>query len=214
MNSIEAVCKRLRAEFELRNTAREKVLALSREVVRTSANAIRHVHRNEIDGARALLSEAANAVRQMRDTAAPYGDVLYAGYVLDAQKEFAEAACVLALILDEPLPEPEELMVEPSAYLNGLGEAIGELRRHILDKIRAGQIPDAERKLQVADDVFYNLIVFDYPEALTSGLRRTTDAMRSLLERTRGDVTLALRQLRLEQALETAVQAGLKKDGT
>lgn len=167
-----------------------------------------------MEGARALLSEAASAVRQMRDTAAAYGDILYAGYVLDAQKEFAEAACLLALILEEPLPEPEELLVEPSAYLNGLGEAIGELRRHILDKIRVGEILDAERKLQVADDVFYNLIVFDYPEALTGGLRRTTDAMRALLEKTRGDVTLALRQLRLEQALDAAVEANRRKGGT
>ncbi|MGQ9524158.1 MAG: haloacid dehalogenase [Armatimonadota bacterium] len=214
MSTIETICKRLCAEFELRNQARERALALSRNVVRTSANAIRHVHRGEIDGARELLAQAAEAVRQMREAASPYGDILYAGYVHDAQKEFAEAACVLALILEEPLPEPEELLVEPAAYLNGLGEAIGELRRHILDKIRLGEVPDAERKLQIADDVYYNLIVFDYPEALTGGLRRTTDAMRALLERTRGEVTLALRQLRLEQALEAARHGETHTHGT
>jgi translin len=180
------------------------VLALSREVVRTSANAIRHVHRNEIEAARAMLNEAGAAIKQIKEIAAGYGDILYAGYVHDAEKEYAEAACVLSLIQEELLPEPEELGVEFTAYLNGLGEAVGELRRHILDKIRVGEILDAERKLQTADDIYYNLIVFDYPEALTAGLRRTTDAMRSLLERTRGDVTNALRQLRLEQALEAA----------
>ena len=204
MDSLEAICRRLRSHFEARNQAREKVLALSREVVRTSANAIRHVHRNEIEAARAILNEAGAAIKQIKEIAADYGDILYAGYVHDAEKEYAEAACVLSLIQEELLPEPEELGVEFAAYLNGLGEAVGELRRHILDKIRVGEILDAERKLQTADDIYYNLIVFDYPEALTAGLRRTTDAMRSLLERTRGDVTNALRQLRLEQALEAA----------
>jgi translin len=162
------------------------------------------VHRNEIEAARAMLNEAGAAIKQIKEIAAGYGDILYAGYVHDAEKEYAEAACVLSLIQEELLPEPEELGVEFTAYLNGLGEAVGELRRHILDKIRVGEILDAERKLQTADDIYYNLIVFDYPEALTAGLRRTTDAMRSLLERTRGDVTNALRQLRLEQALEAA----------
>jgi translin len=204
VDSLEAICSRLRSHFEARNQAREKVLALSREVVRTSANAIRHVHRNEIEAARAMLNEAGAAIKQIKEIAAGYGDILYAGYVHDAEKEYAEAACVLSLIQEELLPEPEELGVEFTAYLNGLGEAVGELRRHILDKIRVGEILDAERKLQTADDIYYNLIVFDYPEALTAGLRRTTDAMRSLLERTRGDVTNALRQLRLEQALEAA----------
>jgi translin len=204
VDSLEAICRRLRLHFEARNQAREKVLALSREVVRTSANAIRHVHRNEIEAARAMLNEADAAIKQIKEIAADYGDILYAGYVHDAEKEYAEAACVLSLIQEELLPEPEELGVEFAAYLNGLGEAVGELRRHILDKIRVGEILDAERKLQTADDIYYNLIVFDYPEALTAGLRRTTDAMRSLLERTRGDVTNALRQLRLEQALEAA----------
>jgi len=207
VNTLEAICQRLRGDFELRNEARERVLALSREVVRTSANAIRHEHRGEGDAARALLADAGRAVREMRESAAAYGDVLYAGYVHDAQKEFAEAACTIALIEGDLLPEPEDLGVEPRAYLNGLGEAVGELRRHILDRIRAGEILEAERELQIADDVYYNLVVFDYPEALTGGLRRTVDAMRGVLERTRGDVTNALRQLRLERALDAAMQA-------
>jgi len=207
VNTLEAICQRLRGDFELRNEARERVLTLSREVVRTSANAIRHEHRGEGDAARALLADAGRAVREMRESAAAYGDVLYAGYVHDAQKEFAEAACTIALIEGDLLPEPEDLGVEPRAYLNGLGEAVGELRRHILDRIRAGEILEAERELQIADDVYYNLVVFDYPEALTGGLRRTVDAMRGVLERTRGDVTNALRQLRLERALDAAMQA-------
>jgi translin len=202
LNDVETICLRLREEFERKNAVRETCLAKSREVVRASANAIRHIHRGDSDGARSLLEQARQAVEEMKAQAAGFGGVYYAGYVHDSQKEYVEAACCLSLIEDQPLPEPEELGVEFPAYLNGLGEAVGELRRHILDRIRRGEIPEAERKLQLADDVFYALTLFDFPEPLTGGLRRTVDAMRGILERTRGDVTNALRQLRLEEALK------------
>jgi translin len=201
LKDVEAICSRLREDFEQKNGVREACLARSREVVRASANAIRHIHRGDMPGAEGLLKQAREAVAEMKTQSLGYGDVYGSGYVQDAQKEYTEAACILALIGDQPLPEPEELGVEYPAYLNGLGETVGELRRHILDQIRRGEILDAERKLQLADDVYYALTLFDFPEPLTGGLRRTVDAMRGILERTRGDVTNALRQLRLEEAL-------------
>ena len=201
MNDVEAICSRLRETFEKKNAVRENCLARSREIVRASANSIRHTHRGDFDGARRLLDDARNGVEEVKTQSAAYSDIYISGYMQDAQKEYVEAACTLALILEQPLPEPEELGVDPPAYLNGLGECVGELRRHILDLIRKGDIRDAERKLQQADDVFYALTLFDYPEPLTGGLRRTVDGMRGILERTRGDVTNALRQLRLEEAL-------------
>jgi translin len=201
VTDLEALCSRLREEFDKKNAVRELCLARSREIVRSSANAIRHIHRGDAEGARSLLREARQAVEEVKKQAVGYADVYVSGYVQDAQKEYVEAACTLALIQEQPLPEPEELGAEYPAYLNGLGECVGELRRHILDLIRKGEIREAEQKLQVADDVFYALTTFDYPEPLTGGLRRTADGMRGILERTRGDVTNALRQLRLEEAL-------------
>jgi translin len=201
LTDLEALCARLRDEFDKKNAVRELCLARSREIVRSSANAIRHIHRGDPEGARALIAEARGAVEEVKRQAVGYSDVYVSGYVQDAQKEYVEAACTLALILEQPLPEPEDLGTEYPAYLNGLGECVGELRRHILDLIRKGEIREAESKLQVADDVFYALTTFDYPEPLTGGLRRTADGMRGILERTRGDVTNALRQLRLEEAL-------------
>lgn len=188
--------------MEQKSRARESALTLSREVIRLSANAIQSVHRGEEQFAQELLTLARSAADRMKEAVALYGDLYWAGYVQDALKEFAEASLTLALIKEEPLPEPEELGVEPSAYLNGLGEAVGELRRHILDKLREGDVLEAEKKLDQADDIYYQLFTFDFPEAVTGGLRRTVDAVRSILERTRGDVTNAVRQLRLENALE------------
>jgi translin len=131
-------------------------------------------------------------------------DLYWAGYVQDAQKEFAEASIVAAMVQGRDLPGPEELEVEDAPYLNGLAEAASEMRRYVLDIIRRGgsaDIAEAERALQLMDDVYTNLITVDFPDSITGGLRRTTDSLRAVLERTRGDLTLTIRQAQLERAL-------------
>ncbi|MGI8856669.1 MAG: haloacid dehalogenase [Thermomicrobiales bacterium] len=189
------------ARLEAVNGAREKALADTRQIVRLSANAIRAVHRGDLTESDSLL-ERANAMhtglRSYRDDFPP---VYWAGYVQDAQKEYVEARIVRALIGETPLPSPADLDIDESIYLNGLGEAAGELRRHLLDLLRAGDVAAAETTLAIMDDIFGLLVTVDYPDAVTHGLRRTTDLVRAVLERSRGDLTLTARQMHLEAAL-------------
>lgn len=190
-----------REHLDAKHRAREQALALTRDVVRLSANAIRSVHRREFGAARELLAQARDKLAEVDAALADHADILHTGYVNDAQKEFAEANTTLALIAGEPLPTPEELRIEDAAYLNGIGETIGELRRHLLDELRAGDMDRCEQALAAMGDIYDMLMTMDYPEAVTSGLRRTTDAMRGILERTRGDFTVAYSQRRLEDKL-------------
>ncbi len=187
--------------FTNAHAAREDALRLSREIVRTSANAIRAAHRGETDRARALLRDADALVAQIADRLADHPAIFYAGYVEDAHKEYAEANAVLAFTAGGPLPTPEDLRVGVASYVNGLAEAASELRRYILDSLRRDDFSRCEDLLAAMDDVYSLLVTIDYPDALTRGLRRNTDVLRSVLERTRGDLTLALRQHRLEQHL-------------
>jgi translin len=189
------------ARLEAVNGARERALADTRQIVRLSANAIRAVHRGEFAEADGLLERAHamhTGLRAYRDDFPP---VYWAGYVQDAQKEYAEARIVRALIGEAPLPSPADLDIDEPIYLNGLGEAAGELRRRLLDLLRAGDVATAETTLAIMDDIFGLLVTVDYPDAVTHGLRRTTDLVRGVLERSRGDLTLTARQLRLEAAL-------------
>jgi translin len=206
MVEFDSLTERIRAALDAKNAAREAGLSLSREMIRTSANTIRAVHRGEFDGARRLLADARAANHRLRQTLAAHPDLYGAGYVHDGQKELAEAAVTLALVAGEPLPEPESLPVEFAAYLNGMGEAVGELRRHVLDVIRGGDVTQAERILQRMDDIYCALVTFDYPDALTGGLRRTTDSVRGILEKTRGDLTTSLRQEQLRATIAAAVE--------
>jgi translin len=201
LERLADVAERIGAYLEVKNKARDQALARSRELIRYCANAIRAAHRAQYDEAAQLLSTAREAARQMVSDLADHPDLCYAGYTQDALKEFAEASITLALITDRPLPTPEELEVMPATYLNGLGEAMGELRRYVLDVMRHGQVERCERVLQAMEDVYSVLVTIDYPDALTGGLRRTTDMVRGVLERTRGDLTVAARQDVLQRAL-------------
>lgn len=191
---LEAIIPAIVAGLAARNEAREKGLAASRALIRMSANSIRAVHRQEFDRARAILDEA----RALRDEALAalqaYPDVLYAGFFHDAQKEYAEARTTLALISGGQIPSPEELGVAAPAYLNGIAEAVGEMRRMLLDRLRRGEYDGCEALLAAMDDIYSALVTIDFPDAMTGGLRRTTDQTRGILEKTRGDLTMAMVQ--------------------
>lgn len=181
--------------------AREEALRISREVVRTSANAIRATHRGEFDQARSLLEDAAGLVGQIKDRLSGHPGIFYAGYVEDAHKEYTEAKATLAFTEGSTLPGPGSLGVGAASYMNGLAEAASELRRFILDSLRRDDFSRCEALLETMDEVYSLLVTVDFPDAITRGLRRNTDMLRGVLERTRGDLTLALRQRRLEQRL-------------
>jgi len=198
---LDAIMEGVRGDLAARHAAREQALPLCREVIRLSANGIRAVHRDEFDRARALHEQATGLLRRVQQALAARPDIFYAGFVHDAQKEHAEAALTLALITGGSLPGPADLAVEDPAYLNGMGEAVGELRRYVLDSLRDGDTERCERYLAAMDEIYDVLVTVDYPDALTAGLRRTTDVTRSILERTRGDLTMAARQRDLERKL-------------
>ncbi len=203
-DGLNQIADSVREHLDAKHKAREQALALTREVIRLSANAIRAVHRREFDAAEKLLAKARDNLEQTEKGLAQHQDIFHAGFVHDSQKEFAEANTTLALIAGRPLPTPEELGVMGPAYLNGIGETVGELRRHLLDSLRQGEIAHCEECLDAMGDIYDVLVTMDYPEAVTSGLRRTADAMRGILERTRGDFTMAYVQRRLEDRIREA----------
>ena len=200
-DQLEPIMEGVRHVFADKHGARERALPLCREALRHSANAIRAVHREDFGQAEELIDRARGLLGEAREGLRDHPDTYYAGFVHDAQKEYAEACATFAVIAGRPLPTPQALAVELPAYLNGLGEAVGELRRHLLDRLRGGDIDHCEDILAAMDDIYGVLVTLDYPDAMTGGLRRTTDAVRGILERTRGDFTVSVRQRELERKL-------------
>jgi translin len=202
LTSLKETCERLRAVFDAKDHAREQALPLARAVIRNSADAIRAIHRGEFDQAAPRLTESRDHLARIDECLRPYPDVYYAGFVQDAQKEHAEALITQALVRGEPVPGPEEIGVDPVPYLGGLGEAVGELRRHLLDEVRARHGDWSEEMLSAMDDIYYLMVSFDYPSGVAGNLKRITDVARSIIEKTRGDLTNAVRQQRLEASMQ------------
>ena len=199
---IAAAGDAARAVLEAKHQAREVTLRASRGAIRSCATAIRAVHREEFHRARELIAEAAAYLAEADTAIGVHHDIRHAGFLTDAQKEFAEANLTLAFVAGQPLPMADQLNVAVAPYLNGMAEAASELRRQALDCLRRGEVGRAEELLARMDDVYSMLVTVDYPDAITGGLRRTTDALRAVLERTRGDVTTAIVAARLQAAVE------------
>ena len=202
MDRFTQLSETVHSAFEVRNQARDKALMQTRKVIQHAAHAIRAIHRLELDVADGFLNDARQLVEQLRNDLSEHPDLFYAGYTQDALKEYVEAHVTCAVIRGQELPLPEELDVAPNVYLNGLAEVVGELRRRCLDVMRQGYSEEVERLLNLMDEIYALLITIDYPDALTNGLRRQTDLARGIVERTRGDVTISLREQRLSQSMK------------
>jgi translin len=191
----------IRSRLDAANRARELALPACRRVIRSSGSAIRAVHRQNAAEVASQTADAETALREAQDALADHPAVANAGFLHDAEKEYVEARVTAALVAGDPLPSPDDLGVDPTSWLRGIGEAASELRRHLLDRLRAGELDRGEELLQAMDDVYDVLMTVDFPDALTHGLRRTVDALRGVLERTRGDVTTTVLQERLRRSL-------------
>jgi translin len=215
MQNLESVAEQIRKNFDARTTARDNALAQARQLTRACSLAIRAVHRDDVEGMNTNLGEASQLANTLRDSLKNYPDLFYAGYTQDALKEFVEANIACALIKNQPLQTPIELGVEPTTYLNGLAEVIGELRRRTLDILRHGYSEEAERLLGYMDEIYSILVTMDYPDAITNGLRRQTDIARGIIEKTRGDITFSLRGEHLEQSINALLKQmnGKQVDG-
>ena len=201
MDHLDEIIERIHRSLEDRTKVRDQALQQTRLLTRHCANAIRAVHRDDYALADEHLDAARLLVDELNKNKTTYADLFYAGYTQDAIKEYAEATLTRAIIQQKPLPTPEALQIEHATYLKGLAETAGELRRRCLDILRHNQVEEAERLLTIMDEIYAVLVTIDYPNAITGGLRRLTDIVRGVTERTRGDLTMSIRQERLEQQL-------------
>ena len=205
MSRIVEIAEAAHKDFEARTLARDAALTRSRALIRHSSNAIRAIHRSESDLAHEHLDAGRELVDEMKKDLENFPDLYYAGYTQDAIKEFCEATLTTAIIEGREIPTPDEMGVIYSTYLRGMAETPGELRRRCMDILRMGYSDEAERLLGMMDEIYSILVTMDYPDAVTNGLRRQTDLLRGIVERTRADLTLSLREEHLKALLREAI---------
>jgi translin len=206
MENFPQLSEQIRQDFEARTVARDQALMQARHLTRYSAHTIRAIHRSETESAAENLAMARGLVETLKKDLEAFPDLFAAGYTQDAIKEYAEASITMALILNQPLPMPGDLGIAMATYTNGLAETTGELRRRCMDLLRKGYSNEAERLLGCMDEIYSLLVTLDYPDAITNGLRRHTDLVRGIVERTRADLTISLREHELKQSMDALMK--------
>ena len=206
MKNLSDIAETIRQDFDIRTQKRDQALLHARQITRLAAQSIRAAHRNEHADAQNFLAQADELVQQLKNSLTDFPDLFHTGYTQDAIKEYVEASITHALVLNDALPSPGRLGVHNATYLNGLAEVPGELRRRCLDILRQGYSEEAERLLTCMDEIYAVLVTMDYPDAITQGLRRQTDLLRGILERTRADLTLSLREEQLKRSMDRLLQ--------
>ena len=209
--SLQDIATNIGHLFEEMDRARDAGIGEARKVIKSCSLAIRAVHREEFSEADNHLRDARERLDKVCSSLRAFPEIYHGGFLQDAQKEYAEARVTFNVVLGKPIPTPEEIGVEYAPFLNGMAEAVGEMRRHILDQLRKGSLEQSERVLAVMDDIFYLLISMDFPDAITRGLRRSTDIARGCLEKTRGDLTTHWAGVSLEREL-SGLRRGLNRE--
>ena len=199
--ALAGVVDAITREMEGFSRVRDDMLVRSRSLIRDCAHSIRAMHRHELEEAERMLAAARQDARAMVEPLAEYPDLYHGGSTQDALKELVEAHLLYAFITGGPLVTPEELGVTGATYLKGLTEAATEMRRFALDLMRQDRVEEAATYLEKMDEIYSLLVTVDFPDAITKGLRRQTDVLRGVLERTRGDLTTAVRQEKMQAAL-------------
>jgi translin len=207
---LDTIADQIRASFKNKDAVREKVLPLSREAIRYCSQAIRSLHRQEFDHARELLDNARRNIDSAQTHSANCEEFGLGIHIRDAQKEYAEGCITLAVVTAVEIPDPATLRVADSAYVNGMAEAVGELRRYLLDSMRRGDLSRGNELLATMDEIYSMLVTMDFPDAVTGSLRRTTDMVRGVLEKTRSDLALVVTQEKLRRRLDD-LEVRLKK---
>lgn len=211
-NELNRVIEKIRSSFISKDHQREIIIRQCRDIIRNSANAIRAIHRRDYDLSRQLIKNTETIIAAInKENQSKHNDLLFTGPLYDAHKEFAEANITLSILASQDLPEPDELGISYAAYLNGLGESMGEIRRYILDSIRRDDFTRCEELLSIMDEIYSVLVTMDFPDAITRNLRRTTDSARGILEKTRGDVTVVIKQKELEKKIHSVIP-GMQPD--
>ena len=207
-SELRSIGDNVLSQLEETHFAREEALARCRETIRACGLAIRALHRRRTDEVVERLAIAERGMREAQRALKPFPQLAAMGFLHDAEKEYAEAKLTQALIDGQKLPSHDELEVGLPAWLNGLAEAASELRRHLLDCLRSGDVGRGEELLETMEDVFDMLVTVEYPDAITGGLRRAADALRAVVERSRADVTTTVLQTNLQRAIESQAATG------
>jgi len=199
--NLQKIFSEITESLELLYQDREEILKLSRSIIRDCSIAIKNIHRKEFN----KFQEKLNSIKIDHQSLVKLVDKnlgVFFKYLKTPEQEYAEAIAFYSIINKKNIPTPLELRINPLNFILGLADVIGELRRYALDNIRNSQFEDLNDILEGMDEIYTYLFTIDYPSAVTQDLRHKVDVARNIIEKTRGDISLAIQMDDLKRCFE------------
>mgnify|MGYP000459832091 FL=1 len=182
--------------------ARNEAESLSRKIIRETKKSIISTHQESFESSEASLREINRLLKSLREVVQKHPELISNNLVNTAFQETAEAYIYYNLVRWGKFIDPKSMDVSPSQYVLGLADCVGELRRRVLDLIRAGRLKEAEESLKTMEEILYELNLNSDLQVLVPGLRRKCDVARAIIESTRGDLALEVRRKSLEDGIK------------
>lgn len=201
MNNLDVIINKIEKQIDDKEKKREFAIRYSRNIIISSRKSMQHLHQGHFREAEDLLLMSSTTLKELYDAIKAYPDLGTAGFVENAAQEFVEAQCLLNILQDKDLPDPDTIQTTYTSYLEGLCDVIGELRRKALDTILNGEFKEAYHYLTIMEEIYDAILRFDYPSSLVP-IKRKQDIARSLIEKTRGEMTVASCEQRIEYRTE------------
>lgn len=199
--SLKEIITIYNKELKEKEQVREETLSTSRKITLLSKQAVMAIHRSQLEEAKSKLKQAKELIEQVAKNLIPHQD-LATNSTRVAYQEYAEAQIFLKLTEEDRYPDPKELDIPIIPYILGLADSVGEFRRRTLDFLRKGKLKDAERCLQIMEEVYTELISLESAYSVAPELRRKCDIARHVIEATIGDVATETRRISLERSIK------------
>ena len=197
MKNLDNIVNKIEKDIDNKDKIREEALRSSREIIINCRKAIQYVHQDLKKEAKGNIKQASTKLSDLYNITKEYPEIYHAGFVENAAQELVEAQCFYNIMKGKDLPDPDEMQTTYSSYLLGLCDLVGELRRTVLDSIRSGEQKNADDYLTMMEEIYDVIIRFDYPSGLIP-IKKKQDMVRSLIEKTRGELAVASCEKRIE----------------
>ncbi len=155
----------------------DEYLRDERGVVRLCARSIKEVHRGDLDAALKLAKEA----KERMD-----GLPRIEGRGKHVEQEYAEALALISVAKGEEIPDHATMGVSAQGYLLGLADAIGEIKRLIIEELRKGETALAQGHFSRMEEIYAEIGHLHFSSAALPEFRRKQDVARMQLEDARG----------------------------
>lgn len=198
LSNVQSDVEKINKKFKDVEERRNAIIKGTRDATILCSKAIVSLHSHKKEESIEYIEKAKKLLQEFKEL----GKDDLQKYLYIAEQEYVEAFCLFSIAENSVIPGMKSLDVSDISYVMGLLDCIGEIKRMIIDKIRAEGTSNINTLFELMDKIYgiiYPLAVYDN---LMPGLRKKLDVSRILIENVRAIITEEQRRTRMIDIIE------------